>query len=352
MGVKRFDFDVMPGTGEKISGFCLEGKEGSYAVVIELGATLTQLCVPDQKGEIRDVVLGYDSAQGYMDGRSYFGAVIGPNGNRIEGASFVLEGKRYQLGVNENTNNLHSGPDGFNKRLWRGEIVEGKTAVRFTYEAKDGESGFPGNRQVAVTYEFCDNALSLTYEGVSDQPTLFNLTNHSYFNLNGEGSGTILKHQLQILSRGYTPVKDSASIPTGEVASVRGTAFDFDELHEVGERIEADEEQLHFTGGYDHNFVVDLDWEKGKLRPIARVVSEESGICMEVSTTCPCVQFYAGNGIPQAPGKGGKMYGKRHALCLETQVEPNAANTPAFHSPFVAAGERYESRTIYRFGLI
>ena len=350
MGVTRFLFDTLP-TGEEVSGFCLEDSLGCKACVMELGASLTELCVPDEKGELRDVVLGYADAKGYLENTGYFGAVIGPNGNRIAGAAFCIGDQKYTLKANEkDVNNLHSGPDGFDKKLWKGEEVPGKCAVRFSYEAPDGESGFPGNRKVAVTYELTDGALSLTYEGVSDKDTLFNMTNHTYFNLNGAGSGDILSQKLEFAARGYTPVVDSASIPTGEVASVTGTVFDFSTPRAIGERIEEPDQQLLFTGGYDHNLVVDLGYEPGLLRPIAKAYSEESGITMEVLTTCPCVQFYAGNFITPRVGKGGKSYDKRHGFCLETQVEPNAANEKAFHSPFYKAGEKYVSQTVYRFG--
>ena len=349
MGVTRFLFDTLA-TGEEVAGFWLEDSLGCKACVIELGATLTELLVPDEKGEMRDVVLGYANAKGYLENGGYFGMVIGPNGNRIAGASFCIGDQKYTLTPNENANNLHSGLNGFDKKLWKGEEVEGSCAVRFTCEAADGESGFPGNRKVAVTYELKDGAISLTYEGVSDADTLFNMTNHSYFNLNGAGSGDILDNKLQIFARGYTPVADSASIPTGVVAPVEGTVFDFSTPRAIGERIEEKDEQLLFTGGYDHNFVVDIDYQPGVLRTIAKAYSEESGITMEVLTTCPCVQFYAGNFITTREGKGGKTYGKRHGFCLETQVEPNAANEKSFHSPFYKAGEKYVSQTVYRFG--
>ena len=352
MSVRTFPFGKMP-DGEEVKGFCLEDELGTKATLIELGATLVSLEVPDKDGALRDVVLGYDTVQDYLDGTCYFGAVIGPNGNRIGGARFTIGGIEYKLQANENDNNLHSGPDGFNKKLWKGEALEGACAVRFTYFAPDGESGFPGNRKVQVTYSLQEGALALTYEAVSDKDTVFNLTNHSYFNLNGAGNGTILSHELEVKARGFSKVIDSASIPTGECVPVEGTVFDFSTPHAIGERIEADDEQLHFTGGYDHNLVTDIGYEKGLLRPIAKATSPESGICMEVLTTCPCVQFYAGNFIKDVPaGKGGKTYGKRGGFCLETQVEPNAVNTPGFYSPLAKAGEPVVSRTVYRFGRV
>lgn len=338
-------------SGEEVLCYRLENAKGSWADILTLGATLNGLGVPDKDGKIRDVVLGRADANGCLTAGGYLGAVIGPSGNRIAGASFTLEGKTYRLTPNEGPNNLHSGPNGFDKKNWAATELEGRNALRLTCFAPDGESGFPGNRKVAVTYELTeDDQICLTYEGESDATTTFNMTNHAYFNLNGEGSGSILSHKLMINARGLSVVADSQAIPTGECAPLEGTVFDFSTPTAIGDRIEADDEQLHFTGGYDHNYVVDLGYEKGKIRSIAKACSLESGIRMEVLTDCPCVQFYAGNGL-KGPGKNGHVYGKREGFCLETQVQPNAINTPGAYSPVVKAGEKYLSRTIYAFGL-
>jgi len=348
MSVTENIFGLLPG-GETVHSYTIKNAAGSAAVVIDYGAVLVSLCVPDRSGQIKDVVLGYDDAASYTVNSCFFGAVIGPNGNRIADSRFVIDGKEYSLCANENENNLHSGPDGFEKKFWKADADPSGSAVRFTRTSPDGENGFPGNFDVSVTYELSeDNALSITYEGISDQATVANLTNHSYFNLNGEGSGQILGHELTIHADAFTPVADGKSIPTGEIRPVKGTVMDFCTPHSIGERIDTPDEQLVFTGGYDHNFVCN-GYEKGRIREIAAVEAKESGIRMVVSSDCPCVQLYAGNFIKEETGKNGHVYGKRDGLCLETQVEPNAVNTKGFHSPVIRAGEKYLSRTIYRF---
>ena len=348
MSVTSRIFGTLP-TGETVRSFTLKNAAGACAEVIDFGAVLVRLCVPDRSGALRDVVLGYDNAGAYAVNACFFGAVIGPNGNRIAGSRFVIDGKEYTLQANENENNLHSGPNGFEKKLWQAEADESGTSVRFSRISPDGENGFPGNFEVSVTYELTeDNALRITYEGVSDQATIANLTNHSYFILIGEGSGKILEHELILHADAFTPVSDGKAIPTGEVRPVRGTVMDFCSPHKVGERIDLPDEQLVFTGGYDHNYVCN-GYEKGHVREIAVLSSQESGIRMVVSSDCPCVQLYAGNFIGTEAGKNGHTYGKRDGLCLETQTEPNAVNMPEFHSPVIQAGEKYLSRTEYRF---
>ena len=351
MSITVKEFGTLP-DGRTVHSYELENASGSGARLIDFGAILVSLCVSDKDGKKRDVVLGYDSIDGYLTNKCFFGSTIGRNGNRIAKGAFSIGEKKYQLAINENDNNLHSGPDGFEKKLWKGECLEAENAVRFSRLSPDGENGFPGNMQISVTYTLTEqNELCITYEGESDQATIANLTNHSYFNLNGEGSGDILGHELTLKAAGFTPVQDAASIPTGEVRPVAGTVMDFTTPHQVGERIDAQDEQLLFTGGYDHNYVCD-DYEPGKIRPVATVVSRESGIKMTVLTECPCIQFYAGNFVSHQEGKNGHVYEKRSGLCLETQVEPNAVNDPAFHSPVIGAGEKYLSRTIYRFEVL
>ena len=339
-------------SGETINMYHMENADGAYADVIDFGAILVRLGMPDKDGKIRDLVLGYEDLSQYEVNPCFFGATIGRNGNRIGGAKFSLDGQEYHLSVNENENNLHSGPNGFEKKKWKADICEGKNAVTFSRVSPDGENGFPGEFSVSVTYELTDeNSLSLTYKGKSDQKTIANLTNHSYFNLDGEGSGTILDEILVLHAECFTPVPDSASIPTGELRPVKGTPMDFRQPKAIGRDIEADYDQLSFTGGYDHNFVCD-GYEKGKLREIAAACSEKSGIAMTVLSDCPCVQFYAGNFIVSEKGKNNHIYTKRSGFCLETQVEPNAVNVPSFHSPVIEAGEEYQSQTIYRFTII
>lgn len=337
-------------SGEEVKLYHLENRSGAYAEVLQYGAILVKLVVPDKKGTLTDVVLGYDSIEGYQVNGCFFGATIGRSGNRIAGGRFMLDGKEIVLPQNENNNNLHSGPDGFEKKLWIcEETSQDENSVTLSYESPDGDHGFRGAFRVYVKYEFTEaSELRITYQGTPEETTVANLTNHSYFNLAGEGSGDVLDQYLTIHAQDYTPVCDSASIPTGEYASVEGTPMDFRRAKRIGQDIEADFEQLHFTGGYDHNYVTD-GYEKGVVRKIAEAYCQETGIAMEVTSDCPCVQLYAGNFVEDEKGKNGHVYGKRSGFCLETQVEPNAVNVPAFHSPIVRAGEQYRSVTAYRF---
>lgn len=339
-------------TGEKVRIYHLENASGAYAEVLEFGAFLVKVCVPDREGNLTDVVLGYDDLDGYVKNNCYFGATIGRNGNRIDGAQFLIDGKKIVLPQNENGNNLHSGPDGFESKMWEvKEKDEKENRIIFSRVSPDGENGFPGEFKIAVQYEMTENnEVRITYQGISDQTTIANLTNHSYFNLAGEGSGDILDHDLTIRAKKYTPVRDSKSIPIGENALVENTPMDFNAAKKIGQDIDADFEQLNFTGGYDHNYVTDY-YAKGNPREIATAYSEKTGIVMEVITDCPGVQFYAGNFIEQEPGKNGHTYEKRHGFCLETQVEPNAVNVEDFHSPILEAGEIYHSVTMYRFSV-
>lgn len=349
MSVTERKFGVLS-TGENVRIFHLENKSGAYAEVLEYGAILVKLCVPDKDGKLTDVVLGYDDLASYEVNGCFFGAVIGRNGNRIEGAKFSVYGKEIQLAQNENDNNLHSGPDGFEKKIWNvAEIKEDKNRIVFTRISPDGENGFPGEFDVSVKYEFTEeNELIIHYQGICDEPTVANMTNHSYFNLAGEGSGTILDQYLTINAEYYTPVTDSHSIPTGEYAPVADTPMDFNKPKKIGAEINADFQQLAFTGGYDHNYVTD-NYAKGNRRLIASAYCEETGIAMDVSSDCPCVQLYAGNFVEQEKGKNGHLYDKRDGFCLETQVEPNAVNVENFHSPVLEEGEQYDSVTAYRF---
>ncbi|HIZ23625.1 MAG TPA: galactose mutarotase [Candidatus Blautia faecigallinarum] len=337
-------------TGEPVRLFHLENASGAYAEVLDYGALLVKVCVPDQNGKLLDVVLGYDDLKSYEKNGCFFGAVIGRSGNRIEGGRFQLDGQEYVLAKNENDNNLHSGPDGFEKKMWKvEECSEKENSITLGRLSPDGENGFPGDFHISVKYEFTeDNELKITYQGESDKTTIANLTNHSYFNLSGEGSGDILDHFLTIHGSYYTPVRDSASIPTGVYEEVAGTPMDFTKAKRIGEEIDADFQQLVYTGGYDHNYVTD-HYAKGNVRLIASAYSPVTGIAMDVASDCPCVQFYAGNFVHDEKGKNGHIYGKRDGFCLETQVEPNAVNTADFHSPVLRAGETYRSVTSYRF---
>lgn len=348
--VTQRTFGTLP-SGEEVQIYHLENKSGAFAEVLQFGAILVKLCVPDRDGRLTDVVLGYDDLAGYEVNGCFFGATIGRSGNRIAQSRFTLDGKEIVLTPNEGANNLHSGPDGFEKKMWTAsEISEDKNAVTFSRISSDGENGFPGEFNVSVTYEMTEeNELRIVYGGVCDQTTIANMTNHSYFNLAGEGSGSAMDQYLTIHAEQYTPVGEG-SIPLGENAAVEGTPMDFRKAHKIGDEIEADFEQLRITGGYDHNYVTD-GYNKASIREIAEAWSEKTGIQMNVLTDCPCVQFYAANFVDQEHGKNGHVYNKREAFCLETQVEPNAVNVENFHSPILEAGERYYSETIYRFSV-
>lgn len=349
MGVTASKFGVLP-TGEEVTIYKLENKSGAYTEVIDYGAIWVSTFVPDKNGKLTDVTLGYDTLEGYMDNGAFFGAIIGRNGNRIANAKFEIYGKETILVQNENENNLHSGPNGFEKKMWKvDEINQERNSVIFNRISPDGENGFHGEFDISVQYEFTeDNEVRITYQGVCTEPTVANMTNHVYFNLAGEGSGDILDQYLTIHAKYFTPVADAKAIPTGEYAEVEGTPMDFNTSTKIGERIDSDFQQLIFGGGYDHNYVTDHHAE-GNIRPIAECYCEETGIGMQVTSDCPCVQLYAGNFIGERVGKHGHVYTKRHGFCLETQVEPNAVNEPNFHSPVLEKGETYNSVTGYRF---
>lgn len=332
--------------GESIYRYFISNSKGMQAGVINYGAILVNLMVPDKDGNIADVVLGYDKLEDYFANGSFFGATIGPNANRIGGAKFEIDGQTYQLDVNDGPNNLHSHMElGYHKMVWDAE--EGEDFVTFTLKDEDGYMGFPGNKTFSVTYTVTeDNELKLHYVGDSDKKTIMNLTNHTYFNLAGHDAGSVLGHKLQLLCSGYTPVVMGA-IPTGEIAAVAGTPFDFLAGKKIGDEIEADEEQLKLVQGYDHNWVIDdVD---GTLKEFATVTEETTGRVMKVFTDLPGVQFYAGNCINDTVGKGGVTYTKRTGFCLETQFYPDTANKPQFPSAVFGPDRKYETVTVYQF---
>lgn len=335
--------------GQEISLYTVSNSAGAVMKVTDFGAILVSLLVPDKEGNQTDVVLGFDSGEAYQqDNDPHFGATIGRNGNRIFQSRFQMNGKEIRLTPNENGNNLHSGPIGYDSILWEASEVPG--GIAFHRISPDGEQGFPGTFDITVTYLLTDdNQVEIHYHGRSDQDTVANMTNHSYFNLAGHASGNIADQMLQLNASKYTPVRDSGSIPTGEILPVAGTPLDFREPKKIGEEIDADFQQLKFTGGYDHNFV--LDKEHDGLDWMARAYCGKSGIFMEAFTDCPGVQFYTGNFISGQIGKGGTVYEKRQGFCLESQFFPNAVNEPAFRQPFLKAGEWYDSTTIYRFSV-
>ncbi|MGI6070809.1 MAG: aldose epimerase family protein [Blautia sp.] len=336
--------------GEQASVYQLTNASGAYMRVTDYGAIIVSIVVPDRDGRLIDVALGYDSVEGYEKSDCHFGATIGRSGNRTANAAFTINGKEYHMGANESGNNLHSGPVGYDDVMWDvKEISEEENSITFGRISPDGEQGFPGNFNITVRMEFSDsNEVIIQYEGVADQDTLINMTNHSYFNLSGHDSGSICENQLQILAEAITPVADSASIPTGELRPVEGTPMDFRTPKLIGRDIDAVYDQLEYAGGFDHNYVLD-DYEEGIDRVVADAYSPKTGIGMEVTTDLPGVQFYAGNYIIQEHGKNGALYEKRAGFCLETQQFPNAVNQPEFPSPVVKAGTLYQTLTIYRF---
>lgn len=313
------------------------------AEIMTLGATVLALRVPDQTGKLTDVVLGYTSPAAYEENEGYLGALVGRYANRIAGACFSVDGVTYQLAANEGSKQLHGGPEGFSGQIFSVETVGEDKAV-FCYTAPDGENGYPGTLELCVTYTLTERGLSMSYEATCDKPTYCNITNHSYFNL--DGSGDILRHRLWIDADDFTPV-DADSLPVAEKTSVAGTPFDFREEKEVGGEIEADHEQLLLTGGYDHNYVLR---EQGGIRLAARLRSEASGITMEVWTDKPCVQLYSGNYLATtADTKSGRPYRKWGGLCLETQFAPDSPNHPQWRDIVLRPGAVYCYTTEYRF---
>lgn len=316
---------------------------GITATVSDLGATLVNVYVPDADGNVTDVVLGYDDAAGYLNGTSFLGAVVGRSANRIKGSSFILGQRQYSLTPNENANNLHSGPDFYHTRMWE-VTASSENAVSFHLESPNGDQGYPGNASIDVTYSLDEKGgLHIAYDAVSDHDTIFNLTNHSYFNLAGQASGadTAMNQLLMLPARAFA-VADAESVPTGEMRSVEGTPMDFRTPKPIGRDIGQDYESLNLQGGYDHNFEVFCN-------PCAVLSDPVSGRIMAVYTDLPGVQFYAGNFLEEDGGKGGVTYGKRSGIALETQFYPDSIHHPEWAQPVTKAGEKYHSETTYRF---
>lgn len=342
------NFDKTQG-GKKIQLFIL--KNGPIqAAITNYGARMVSLLVPDKNGKATDVLTGYNNIDDYLKQESYFGTVVGRYGNRIAKGKFTLNGKAYTLATNNGVNHLHGGPEGFARKVWDAKQIDSST-VEFSYLSKDMEEGYPGNLQVKVVYHLtADRGVELQYTATTDKPTIVNLTNHNYFNLDGERDTSINDHLLQIYASKYTPV-DSTLIPTGELASVEGTPFDFRKPTAIGERVDADHIQIKYGKGYDHNFVlVPQKVAAGQLPLIAMVLSPHTGIKMEVLTQEPGIQFYGGNFLTGAQvGKSGQAYVFRSALCLETQHFPDSPNQPKFPTTTLNPGQTYSTRTVYRF---
>ena len=345
MGVIKEKFGVTK-DGREVYAYTLSNANGMSAKIIDYGAILVSLMVPDQNGVAEDVVLGYDSMEGYFANGSFFGATIGPRANQIGGASFEIDGTTYEIDDNDGGNNLHSHKEnGYHKQLWTASA--GTDSVTFTLEGRDGEMGFPGNKKVSVTYSLSeDNALKLSYHVSADKNTIVNMTNHTYFNLAGHKAGKIEDHLLRLAASCYAPTVPG-SIPTGEIAPVAGTHFDFTKKKPIGQDINADFEQLKLGQGYDHNFVI--DGADGTLREFAEVEDPKSGRKMKAYTDLPGVQFYAGNCITEETGKDNAAYGPRTGFCLETQYYPDTIHHANFPSAVFGPARDYESVTVYRF---
>lgn len=335
--------------GQQVKKYILENGKGMKAVVLNLGAGLAELWVPDQDGALRDVVWGYEKAEDYEVNGPDFGAIVGRNANRIGGAVITIAGKDYTLAKNNGENNLHSGPDMYFARMWKG-IVADDNKVEFSLYSPDGDQGYPGNADITVSYTLTDDGeLQIAYQGKADQDTIFNLTNHSYFNLDGQESDSVLEQKVWLDADAFTP-GDAGLIPTGEIRDVTGTPMDFRTEHMIGERIDADYEPLKQAGGYDHNYVLK---NEGKYALCGKLISQKSGICMEVSTDLPGIQIYSANFLEnEKGGKEGRTYGRRSAICFESQYFPDACHHENFQSPIVKAGEVYRTKTGYRFSVI
>jgi aldose 1-epimerase len=336
--------------GKPIDIYTLTNAKGVEARIMTYGGTLVSLKVPDRKGQMASVVLGFDSAAPYVAGVPFYGAIIGRYGNRIAGGKFTLDGKTYQLPLNDGLNSLHGGTKGFDKRLWTAEPVETRQgpALKLTYVSADGEEGYPGQLTVHVTYTLRnDNALAIQYEATTTKPTVVNLTNHSYFNLSGDPNKTILDDVLKINADKFTPV-DKNLIPTGELRPVKGTPFDFRTPTVIRSRINGNDEQLKFARGYDDNWV--LNKPKPGVMTTAAVLSDPtSGRVLEVKTTEPGLQFYTGNFMDGKPAGKGTVYKYRTGLCLETQHFPDSPNHPNFPSTVLRPGQTYHSETVLLF---
>jgi aldose 1-epimerase len=348
--VTRAPFGQLP-DGTPVESFTLRNTHGVEVRAISYGAIIVSLRVPDRAGRFDDVVLGHDDLAGYLARSAYFGAVVGRYGNRIAKGRFTLDGKTYTLATNNGPNHLHGGVKGFDKVVWKGEpasTAEG-ASVTFRYTSPDGEEGYPGTLAVRVTYTLSDrDELSFEYAATTDKPTPVNLTQHSYFNLAGGGSD-ILGHELTIEADRFTPV-DATLIPTGQLAPVSGTPFDFRRPTAIGARIGQDDEQLRRGGGYDHNFVLNRARE-GLVR-VARLADPKTGRTMDIQTTEPGLQFYSGNFLDGTiVGKGGVAYKHRSGLCLETQHFPDSPNQPSFPSTILRPGRQYRSKTVLVFGV-
>lgn len=351
MGITKKEFGTTK-DGKIAYLYTLKNSSGMEAVVSDFGAVLQVLRIPFPDGTKKDVVLGFDTLEGYFENDPGFGAVIGRHANRIGRAEFLLNGKKYCLAKNDGDNNLHSNPDGYHRRMWEAQTSEGELgeAIAFHLFSPDGDQGFPGNLDVTVTYTLTeDNALMIHYHAVGDQDTVVNMTNHSYFNLSGHDERHAVEQTVQIFADAYTRA-DAASIPTGEILSVKGTPMDFNTPKRIGDEIDSPYEATRLGNGYDHNWV--LNGEAGTFRKAAVLTDDRSGMTMEVHTDLPGLQFYTGNFLDGTlTGKGGCVYEKRAGVCFETQYYPDSVHHANFPSPILKAGEEYDTTTVFCFGV-
>ncbi len=340
------DFDTVL-NGKEVTLYTLKNANGMEVYITNYGAIIVSVLVPDKSGELGDVTLGYTNIEGYIKDKTFMGSLVGRYANRIAKGKFTVDGKEYSLAINDRPNALHGGPGGFYKKVWEGK-QEGNT-VHLSYVSEDGEEGYPGNLTVNVTYSLTeDNEIKMEYEATTDAPTIVNLTNHAYWTLSGEGDSTINDNVLMINADHYTPV-DSTLIPTGELAPVEGTPFDFTEAKVIGKDLDADHVQLKYGMGFDHNWVLNQEKE-GELTLAAKLYDPESGRVMEIHTTEPGIQFYGGNFMDGSiTGKSGKKYGYRSTLALETQHFPDSPNQPDFPSTLLKPGETYKHLTIHKY---
>ena len=334
--------------GAETTLFTLTNSSGANVQITDFGGTVVRINVPDRDGELADVAVGFETLEDFQNNTPYFGAIIGRNGNRIANGRFEIDGTVYQLAQNNGPNNLHGGPNGFDQRVWQA-TTEGENQLKLVLDSPDGACGFPGRLQVWVTYTWSeDNELRIDYRAETDAATIVNLTNHTYFNLAGNGS--VLDHQIQIDADRFAPVNGDL-IPTGELrAGARTLPFDFQTLMPLGARIDAEDQQLLWGEGYDHSFALP---EPGNLaRRAVRAVDPKSGRVLEAFTTEPAVHLYTGNHLENQVGKGGTVYYPRTGFCLETQNFPDAVNQPSFPTPILRPGEVYQSTTVFRFSTV
>lgn len=348
MNIQKEAFGVTK-SDKPVTKYILSNDNGMEVHILDYGAIITSIIVPDKDGNLDDIALGYDSIAEYEDNGPSYGAFIGRNSNRIQNASFELNGTVYNLDKNDGNNNLHGGYTGYHKMMYEATTLQDDISVSIELSrlSPHMEQGFPGNLEVKVIYSLTnDNQLIIKYHAVSDQDTVVNLTNHSYFNLSGHNAGSVLDHKVWIKSNSFTPTDDNL-IPTGEIADVTNTPMDFRQLKTLGKDINADYPPLKIAGGYDHNYV--LNKETSGIERVAQLIDDKSGRVMDVYTDLPGMQLYSGNFMPTEKGKVGATYQKRYGVCFETQYYPNNINQPSFPSSVLRAGEEFNSTTIYKF---